>query len=349
VSSEGVPEPAEPAKRAAWWRGWWNRRRILIALVTTAAIGLYAGGVGTGWWAADRFSRRSAPDINVVVDGSGGNAVEGVTMPDVRGLTAAEAKQVLADVGLDGVSVTERQQPWVGAVGRVVGQEPVAGQPVPSTITLVISAPAVIPAVVGTDLTEAVRALQVLGAEVVVRRVYRDGVPADQVLEVAPAAGRPVPARVTVTASATAATMDLTELTAIETDCSRDNDFTVNGISRATGLICRGGAEFATAVYLLGRKTARLTATLGQPDAVAPGQRMVLQIVADGKVVDSAVIGYGDSKDVSISTAGVLRLELRARLDPAPAACCARGTAVFADVKLIGGGAELLALRELVS
>jgi PASTA domain/NPCBM/NEW2 domain len=363
VSGDGVPDVAEPqpaaadgatatAKaadgRAARWWAWLNRGRALIALATAAAVGLFAGGAATGWWAADRYSPRSAPDITVVVAGPGSNAVEGVTMPDVRGLTAVEARQVLADVGLDAVTVTERQQPWVGAVGRVVGQEPVAGQPAPSTVTLVISAPAVIPAVVGTDVTEAVRALQVLGAEVVVRRVYRDGVPADQVLEVAPAAGQPVPARVTVTASATAATIDLTELRPMETDCSRDTDLTVNGVARATGLICRGGAEFATAVYLLGRKTARLTATLGQPDTVAPGQRVLLQIVADGKVVASATLGYGESKDVSISTAGVLRLELRARLDPAPAGCCTRGTAVFAEVKLVGGGAELLALRELV-
>jgi hypothetical protein len=322
-------------------RGW-----PLTILVCLLVLGLFGAGAATGWYLSDRYGVRSAADIQVTAAAPSVEGLEGSTMPDLRGLAVATARQVLADVGLGDVVVTERQQPWVGVAGRVVSQEPVVGQPNPSQVSLFVSAPAVVPDVVGTDVTEAVRSLQLLGAEVAVRRIYKVGVPADRTLSVSPAAGKAITGRVVLTASAPAASMDLTELNALQSDCGRDTDVVVNGVKHATGLTCRGGQDFATAVYLLGRHTAQLTLTVGQPDTVEPGDRMLVEIVTDGKLAVSIKLGYGQAKELTVSTVGVLRLELRVRLDPPPTDYTS-GIMAFAGIQLVGSGDELLALREL--
>lgn len=322
-------------------RGW-----PFVVVVVVFVVAVFGAGTATGWYLSDRYSPRSAPDIVVTIPDGVGSSVEGVTMPDLRGLDTTTARQVLADVGLGGVEVREHERPWVGAEGRVVAQEPAGGQPVPPQIDLYISAPAVIPDVVDTDVTEAVQALQMLGAEVAVRRVYREGVPADRVLAVSPAPGEPITTRVELTASAPPSTLDLTQLRPVGSDCSRASDLVVNGTRYATGLTCRASRDVTRAVYLLGGHTAKLTATIGQPDTAEPGHRVQIEIVTDGTVVLSESLGYGEAKQVTVPTEGVLRLELRARLDPASTGNV-RATAVFAGVQLVGGGAELLTLKEL--
>ena len=315
-------------------RGW-----PLAVVIAVLVLAIFGTGTATGWYLSDRYSPRSAPDISVTIPEGIGSSVEGVTMPDLRGLDTTTARQVLIDVGLGGIEIREHERPWVGAEGRVIAQEPAGGQPVPPQIDLYVSAPAVVPDVVGTEVTEAVQALQLLGAEVAVRRVYRDGVPADQTLAVTPGVGEPISARVELIASAPPSTMDLTELRPLESNCSRATNLIVNGAQHATGLTCRASRDFATAVYLLGRHTAKLTATIGQPDTAEPGHRVLIEIVTDGNVVVSESLAYGEAKQVTVSTEGVLRLELRARLDPVPTGSV-RGTAVFASVQLVGGGAE---------
>lgn len=314
---------------------------MVAAAVSAVVLGLFGGGVATGWWAADRWSPVVAPDLQVTVGEEAAGAATG-TMPDLRGLAAAEARQVLVDLRLGAAQVVVREQPSVGVAGSVVAQDPPAGEPVVGTVTLVLAAPAVVPVVDGLDVSAAVRALEGLGAAVEVRRIYQPGVAADRVLAVEPVAGAAVPARVVLTVAAPPATVDLAELTAVSSDCSVDV-VQLNGVRQENSLTCRaGGTDVAEAVYLLNRRTARLEAVLGQPDTGEPGQRVRMEIVGDGRVLAAEVLGYGESKQVGVDTVGVLRLELRVRLEGTgdTAAYGAFGTA-----RVIGGPTDVAALK----
>lgn len=344
TTGDNTTAEAAPVAR----RGWFRRYRVRALLVGALILGVFVGGAGTGWWAADRFSPRTSPDVTITAAPAADGPAESATMPDVRGLTTSDARQVLADVGFAQVTVAVRERPWVGTPGNVVAQEPPGGQPVPAEITLFVAAPAVVPEVVGGDVTEATRALQSLGADVVVNRVYRAGKPSDEVIQVSPAAGSPVPAKVVLTATTPPAELALTELRPVQSRCRTDSDVPVNGTVVTAAVTCRPrGGDFVGASYLLGRRTAQLTAVLGQADTAEPGSTVLLEIVGDGKVLASVKVPYANSQQVTVATAGVVRLELRAKLTPAPAACCPDTSAVFGDVALVGGAAELAYVREL--
>lgn len=318
-----------------------RRRRLIAGAAAAVVLGLFGGGVATGWWAADRWSPRLAPDLEVTV----GEVVSGGAagaMPDLRGLAAAEARQVLVDLRLGATQVVVREQPSVGVAGSVVAQDPAAGEPVAATVTLVLAAAAVVPVVDGQDVSVAVRALEGLGAAVEVRRTYQPGVPADRVLAVEPAAGSAVPARVVLTVAAPPASVDLAELTAVDSDCSVE-DVQLNGARQENSLTCRAGeSEFAEAVYLLNRRTARLEAVLGQPDTGQPGRRVRLEVVGDGRVLAAEVLGYGEARQIGVDTVGVLRLQLRVRVE-------GEGTetvyGAFGTARVIGGPADVAALK----
>src|SRR2546423_11691219 len=107
-------------------------------------------GVGAGWslpssrcwcWASSRVgprpaggprtgsARDPAPPVTVQAGPASTGAGSGARMADVRGLTAADARQVLVDLGFGDAMVTKKQEPSVGTPSTVVAQDPSAGSP----------------------------------------------------------------------------------------------------------------------------------------------------------------------------------------------------------------------------
>ncbi len=299
--------------------GWWRAadrtdRRRLVWAAGCAAAAFFVAGAATGWWAADRFSPRTQPPVVVVAPTPGGvDAAPRVgTMPDLRGLTEAQARQVLHDLGLGGVTVLVEARPAVAVPGTVIAQDPVGSAPVAGTVVLTLAAPAVVPDVVGDSVAEAVRELEELGARVELVRVYAPDTPVDRVMAVEPGAGEPVPETVVLTVSSPPAIAPLTALRPIEGGCRQVSDVQVDGRRYADALRCEpfllGGID---AVYLLNREITEFTAVVGQPDDAEPGVRMRVQVLVDGAVAATETLSWGTSRTLTVDTSGALRLELR--------------------------------------
>jgi hypothetical protein len=308
--------------------------------VVLLALGLFSGGGVAGWTAANRYADRSAPPVALKVDAEAATA-GGPLMADVRGLTADEAKQVLADLGLGVTEVTTREAPSIGRPGTVVAQTPPAGQPASAKVELVLAAAAVIPKVVGTPVAQATRDLEQLGAHVVVDRVYRKGATVDNVLSVKPAAGSPAIANVVLTVAAPPAAVNLADLRAVAGGCS-SGDYTVNGVAHPHSLACSAYTTVSETAYLLNRRTVELHAVLGQNDQGTPGTRVRFTILGDGKTLASATLAYGAAKEIQANTTGVLRLTLRVQL----IGTTGSATAVFGEIRAVGGPADVVALTE---
>jgi hypothetical protein len=215
-------------------------------------------------------------------------------------------------------------------------------------VKLVVAAAAVIPKVVGAPVATATRDLEQLGAHVVVQRVYRPSAAVDTVLDVSPAAGQPAAANVVLTVAAPPAAVNLADLRPVRGNCS-EADTNVNGLAYHHSLRCSATATARDVEFMLNRRTVRLTAVIGQDDRATPGQTVHFVISGDGKVLAAADLKYGESKAVDLDTSSVLRLTLSVQLvAPAP------GTypdvaAIFGDVKVIGGPADVVALTETAS
>jgi hypothetical protein len=317
-------------------------------LVALVGLGLFAGGLATGWYAAREWAAPYAPEVVITVApaGSAGPAGADVAaMPDLRGLSEAEARQAIADLGLGGITVETRQRPSIGAPGTVVAQDPPGGSPVGRSAVLTLAAPAVVPKVVGGDVTSATRDLQALGATVDVKRVYQAGASVDTVLAVEPAAGRPVPERVLLTVAAPPATLFLSELPSPGSDCSTDA-LPINGVRYERAIRC--GAPTGTAsqaVYLLNRQAAGVQAVVGQPDTDQPGRTVHFELLGDGKVLVAGDVAYGQSRTIEVPTVNVLRLELRAQTKGGSDTSVG-GSVAFGDIRVIGGADAIAALKQ---
>lgn len=294
-----------------------TRRRLVVVTAACAAAGLFLAGAATGWWAADQFSPRSAPQVSVVAASTGDGEADGapsqVVMPDVRGLTEADARQVLSDLGLAGVTVIVASQPSVATSGTVVAQDPVASAPLARTVMLTLAAPAVVPDLVGIAVTEAIRQVEDLGARVRVVRTFAPEAGMDEVIAVEPPPGEPVTGNeVVLTVSTPASEATLTQLRPIEGGCRTVADVQVDGVVYHDALRCdRLRASGHTIVYLLNRGVTEFTATVGQDDASEPGEQVRVEVLVDEVVVSTSVLAWGESERVSADTDEGLRLTLR--------------------------------------
>lgn len=121
-ASGPVPEPGV--------RTGHGRRAPLIALATLLVVGgSVAGGIAVGWTLADERAGRQSSETPAPMDNdlpavSFDDQVGDRHMPDVRGLDADTAIEVLADAGIAPGEVSLDPRPWAGAAGVVVEQTP---------------------------------------------------------------------------------------------------------------------------------------------------------------------------------------------------------------------------------
>jgi hypothetical protein len=310
-----------------------RRRRPAVVPAALVLIGVFAAGAAAGWWASTRYAPRYAPDIVIAgADAPGGAGASELLAPDVRGLTADAARQVLVDAGLASVTVRTLDRPSVAPEGSVVTQDPAPGAPIAEELTLAVATPAVVPAIVGADVRAAVREVQAIGATVEVRRVYQPDAPIDTVLTVAPAAGAAAPPHVVLTVAGPATTAYLANLPAVSTGCGGEA-VAVDGVHYEHALVCPAGDRFVEATYLLNRQAMHLSAVVGQPDVDGDGRSVRFEVIADGKVVASGTLKAGQVRAVDLDTAKVLRLTVRVKAESGPPG----GSLALGDARVIAG------------
>lgn len=312
-STSSVLEPASvrssrtrPAGRVPRWAG-----RICLA-------GALAGAGVVGGWAlgAERAGTVGAgAATSTAVRGAPPAALDEVPMPDVRGLVANEAVQLLADSGMPASGVTSTDQPAAGESGLVIAQDPVFGYAMGDEVRLVVSAPAVVPDFAGRSAEDVLDDLDALGAEVTRTSQYVPGVPPGQVARISPAPGTELPVAVEVTVSAEPDELALRDVDTQQGSCGEGED-TLGGTSFPSLLTCYASGRAGKEVYILRRAATRLSGVLGMPDAEAKASSSVaLDIVGDGVVLSTVSAVYGRPTRFDVAIPGVLRLELRYRID----------------------------------
>ncbi len=120
-------------------------------------------------------------------------------MPDVRGKTLLEAKELLLSVGVDAVGVEETED--AAPAGSVVVQEPEPGSRVGARTAVVLRVSTgriVVPELAGRDSSDAVEQLRRLGVSPVVETSFSDIQPEGRVIGTRPAVGSAIASGATV-------------------------------------------------------------------------------------------------------------------------------------------------------
>ena len=281
-----------------------------IALVGSA--GLFGAGFGTGWivsngvaaGGADRGTNlpTAAPNI------PGFNAA--VLMPDVRGLAPDDAKQVLADAGIDVATVTVNTRPSAGLSGLVIAQVPAFGVGDPPTVSLLVSAPATVPNVVGQSATDAITNLNILGAQIRRLSVFVPGSAVGIVTTTDPAPGAPLPEIVTLSVTAAPASVNLATLH-ITGDCNESDTVAMNGKDWSKAAVCSSSPSGSSASWTVSKAVDQVSGTLGITDNESPGATATVQIMGDGVVLGTYILVRGTPAPFALITTGIGTLSVK--------------------------------------
>ncbi|MFI5979806.1 NPCBM/NEW2 domain-containing protein [Streptomyces sp. NPDC051555] len=101
----------------------------------------------------------------------------------------------------------------------------------------------------------------------------------------------------------------------------------------------KGSRAQGSAEYDLGRDWRTLTATIGLRDDSPTGCALRFETVADGRTLDSRTLGIGQSQEITLDVAHVLRVRLQAAY-ASPADVTRYCHAVWGDARLTGAGPD---------
>lgn len=321
------PLPAPPPRK----RG----RRRWVASVLLAWTMLVASGAFVGGWALkDYVQAGRVTDGPTVVEVPAAVEVASGAMPDIRGLSLADAKQALVDSGFPAGTVEVTGVDWAGAEEVVIAQDPVVGEVASGTIKLQVSRSALMPDVVGMRRADAIDKLKQLGAETEVEEVFTPDKPAATVLSTDTKSGGPLPLVVTLQVAQAGSSLYLSTLDTVTGRCSQ-RSANVNATTYPNSLLCASGeAEASTHVWLINRKAAVLAGTLGVVDSGDTNAQVTAVFLGDGEEIGSATAGYAKPAVVSVDVTGVLRLEVAIT-------SAKRDEAVLGDFMLKGTTADI--------
>lgn len=309
---------------------------------------LLGGGVLVGWAIGSDESLVEAEPLPAVAD-EGDQApaadVDALTMPDVRGLSAADARQILADVGVGASVVSTIDQPAAGETGIVLTQDPVYGYPVEGDVTLSVSTPAMVPRFAGRSADDVLADLDQLGAEVETRAVYVPDVPVGQVASIKPVPGTLLPVAVTVVIAAEPDTLMLSDVVAVEDNCYSGDSDSIAGQTFNYLITCDAYEDPESSSWVVKRAAYRLTGTAGVLDSGDPGERMLVEVIGDGTVLQTLDVSYGQSAGIDIDLRGVLRLSIRYRTLGTDEDGDGYGTVGLGRLRLLGDASLLKTLE----
>ncbi len=309
--SESAAGPAERAPRRTSWLG--ARRTLAIAgcLLLLAVAG---GGILLGWWLASDRNLAEKSSLPSTKPGPTAGAAA-LTMPDLRGIDLGSSRQILADIGVPPSSVKVTQQPAAGETGVVLTQDPVYGYDATGAINLVVSAKAEVPTIKGKQATAVLSELEQLGAQVQTISRYVPGAATGEISSIQPAPGSPLPEKVRVVIATLPGEVDLTQVEAVDGGgcyTTTEGELALNTRTFATGLTCEPYPGEATdQTYVINRGGDTVQGVLGIPNDQEPSQLVRLQVLADGKVVDTFDGKYGALTPFSVKVTGALRITLR--------------------------------------
>lgn len=355
LSEPLLPAPASPpvgtparTRRSRPWRG---RRLSPHTLRVTSrvllALGLVGIGVLLGWLAGSERSLVSAAADQTASGASADSAIRAATvvrMPDVRGLTAREAQQVLADQGVAADDVTVRDEPAAGDPDIVVAQEPVFGYEITGGVSLSVSTGAVVPNFRGRSAEKVLEALDALGAEVRSISRYIPGVAIGEVAEIEPAPGSPLPDSVNVTISEEPEYLDLAEAEAVGySGCysSIDEDLAIDTRFFPTGVVCDTSPEWSESAWVVQRAATRISGFVGAPSDAEEEYRTRVQVYADDTLVFDESVPYGRAVRLDGDVTGALRVRVRYRSERPDE----YGTVALGNLRVLGDAAQLARLR----
>ncbi|MGJ3191238.1 PASTA domain-containing protein [Paenarthrobacter sp. FR1] len=293
-------QPRKPAPR-------WLRLSSAIAMLCVASL---AAGLIVGW-----IARGALVEDSSVTTAEGdaqqtpAENEEKLPMPDVRGLTEADARQVIADAGYDPASVKISNVPSVLMTGTIAAQNPVAGTTNPKDITLSLPAPALMPDLAGKTLDEGSRALSSMGAQPLVNRVYDPKTATGTIISSVPGSGAALTAAPTLVVAGAPDSIPLASFKA-SGSCGTISSGSVNGTPLTSGVSCSARREAATTFWILGRTLNRIQATVGFEDRAEKNSRAKVKITADGNVILDKELAYGDGEKLDADVTNVLRLEI---------------------------------------
>lgn len=313
------------------------RRFSVIALTTVSLVGI---GVVIGWVVLSRWLTPAPENSELVqVPVSQFLAAEGdaVVMPDVRGLSEASARTVLADAGIRPDVVTVKDQPSAGPEGIVVSQDPAFGTTPVQAVVLARSAAAAVPDVAGQRAAEAQAVLAALGTRVAVNRRYVPGTEPGIAIATDPSAGAALPESITLVISEAPGSVFLDQLSTVDgsRSCS-SGEAIVDGKEYANSLQCSAQADPEEYVWLLGRKVETFEAVIGVPDDGEQSARVDVTVLADGAPVAQGTAAFGDPLKVTASVSGAIQLQVRVRAGSVDPDSYDDVPVVLADARLIG-------------
>jgi hypothetical protein len=289
-----------------------RRLASIGSIAIVAVIGLFGAGFGTGWVTSNNIAtagpENTAPTPTTAPNIPGFSA--SVLMPDVRGLTPDDAKQVLADAGIDIATVTAKSRPSAGLSGLIVAQVPAFGAGNPSTVSLVVSTPAIVPSVIGQSATDAITSLSALGAQIQRVSVFVPGATIGKVTAINPAPGLPLPEIVTLSVTAVPASLNLATLH-ISGECGASNTATMNGKDWSNAVTCSSSSSGASAFWAVGKSVDQITGTLGIADRENSSASATVQIMGDGIALGTYNLVRGTPATFTLATTGVATLTVR--------------------------------------
>ncbi|MEV7605697.1 PASTA domain-containing protein [Paenarthrobacter sp. NPDC089322] len=319
----------------------WLRLSSAVAMLCVAslAVGLIVGWVARGALLDDPLT--AAPESDAHQNPAGG--VDKLPMPDVRGLTEVDARQVISDAGYDPALVKISNVPSVLTTGTIAAQDPVAGTKNPTAITLSLPAPALMPDLAGKPLDEASRTLSSLGAQPLVNRVYDPNITPGSIISSEPASGAALTATPTLIVAGAPDSIPLASFKAIG-NCGTISTGSINGAPITGGISCNARSEASTTFWILGRTLNRLQAVVGIEDRADKDSRARVKMTADGKVIFDEEFTYGEGYNLDADVTNVLRLEIEVTTVGAASGTSGSAPIVLGNATLLGSAEAIAAL-----
>ena len=311
-----------------------NRPRRLV--IETAAGGEAAAGRDA---ATDEDDERS-DGVETVDDG---------VMPDVVDLPKVEALAVLAESGIASADVKIAERPAAGPAGYVVEQSPAFGEALRPPIEITLSTATTVPELLGRTEAEAIAALEALGADVEIERLFVPGRPVGTVSATDPAPGAALPKLLRLTVVSTGSSLPLTELDPVESDCG-SGEVAIAGTEYASGLSCSvySNASGPSRVeYDTGRDFNELRATAGIEDSADDTMLRVRYVVlVDGRRAFEREVRFGEAVPISVDVTGALRVAIEVTAVGGDPERSSYTSAALGDPQLVGSPDAVQAYRD---
>lgn len=314
-SPEATIDKPAPAPRFSSGRplAWLGARQFRILSIAFLALALVGTGFLLGWGVgSDRSLIETKPDERIAEEPAGDQDATEISMPDVRGLATADARQVLADAGVSARTIHLQEQPAAGEPGIVIAQDPVYGEVVADEVVLTGSTIARVPSINGREATEVLDELEEFGAEVETVSEFVPGAVVGSVVEIEPAPGEVLDGSVRLVIAAEPGEVKLATVDSQDGYCYTDED-SMNGRDFAELLVCEAYDDAESDAWVIDRAATSLTAIIGVPDSGEPSESIHLDVVGDGTVLASYDVSYGATRRIEVDLTGVLRLTFRYR------------------------------------